>query len=194
MVGGNATIQATEVKNGITSDKFFIIPANFGGVAAASGVGTDDVGDLLTNVQGALENQALTAAESLVKTFAGDADDTDAQTETQAPNFQAAGAVAIDLENNTATAFVAPDAILEDPGSATANTGTLTIDANINDRPAIVASGGVTAQTGMPAKAKRGTSKRPRRRSSPAPSAWPSACIPTPRLPISVPGRPSMPA
>ena len=51
-VGGDALVQANEVKNGFSGTKLFFLPTLFTGVAVNTGVGNDDSGDLLNNMQG----------------------------------------------------------------------------------------------------------------------------------------------
>ena len=65
-VGGNALVQAGEIKNGVAGTKFFFLPTNFAAVTAASGVGTDDKGDLLTDMQGDLTTGLITQVTNLV--------------------------------------------------------------------------------------------------------------------------------
>ncbi len=136
-VGGDTLIQATEVKAGVPGSKFFgVFPTIFAGVVAAAGVGTDDTGDLLINLQGAATTKVIGLVQQLVAKESSSQQQAGQQTQGQAPAFQAAASVAIDMEVNTATASVAPGATLEDAGN-------VVVDANINDRPVVLASSGV---------------------------------------------------
>ncbi|MGA2257028.1 MAG: hypothetical protein ABSG53_20440, partial [Thermoguttaceae bacterium] len=134
-VGGDALVQANEIKNGFSGTKFFFLPTLFTGVAVNIGVGTDDSGDLLNNLQGAtttlLLNQAkmLASANQFPKGV-------DVVNQSQAPVFQAAAGTAIDMENNTATAAIGA-------GDCVHVKGNLTVDANTNDRPGVIASSGI---------------------------------------------------
>ena len=101
-------------------------------------MGNDDSGDLLNNLQSSTFNQlVLSKVKSLVSTEASDK----AKTESKAPAFQAAAAVAIDKEDNTATADIGPGALVR----ATRN---LTVDATLNDRPNVVAQSGLQEPQG----------------------------------------------
>ena len=135
-VGGDALIQSSETKNGFNGTKLFFIPNLFTGVAVNTGVGTDDSGDLLTNLQGATTSTVLGKVGSFVtnllpflKSKSGPA--------TNIPfNAQATAAVAIDAETNIATASIGPGALIRVAGN-------LNLDANTNDRPNVLASSGV---------------------------------------------------
>ena len=136
-VGGDAVIQSSETKNGFNGTKFFFLPSLFTGVAVNTGVGTDDSGDLLTNLQGATTSTVLGQVGSFVtnllpflKSKSGPA--------TNIPfNAQATAAVAIDVETNTASASIGTDALMRVAGN-------LSLDANTNDRPNVLASSGVS--------------------------------------------------
>ncbi len=139
-------MQASEVKNGVAGDKFFFFPTNFAAVTAAAGVGTDDTGDLLTNMQGALTTTVLGQVKSLVSKNSSDQQQAGEKTAGQAPSFQAAGAVSIDVEVNNSTATITPNSVVH-------VTGNLTVDANVNDRPGVLAFSGIS----QPANPKGGT-------------------------------------
>jgi hypothetical protein len=129
---GNTLVQATEVKGNVSNTKFFILPTFFSGVSANTGVGTDDSGDEIVNMQGVATQKLIGLAKNLV----GINSNNTQKTQSQAPGFQAAAAVPIDVENNVATATIGAGAVVHVVGN-------LTVDANMNDRPNVVASSGV---------------------------------------------------
>src|SRR5262249_39399727 len=106
----------------------------FSGVSANTGVGTDDTGDLLTNLQGASTTKLIAKAQNFVQ---GNSNSTQ-QAQSQVPGFQAAAAIAIDEENNSATATIAQGALARAAGN-------LTVDAVVNNRPSVLASSGDNA-------------------------------------------------
>jgi len=130
-VAGDVTVQAYEVKNGITGDTFFgLVPMNYGGVSVVAGVGTDDTGNILSNEQSflfsqlknKLTNSWSSANEDLVNRIAG---------------LSAAAAVAYDDEVNQCTATIGSSAIVT-------ATGNVTVDAAVNDRLGVVAGSSVS--------------------------------------------------
>ena len=142
-VGGDVLVQSSEVKTSVAGSKALIIPTIFSGVSAVSGVGTDDTGDLILNEQGALTTLVLgkvstfvtnksTLAAKVVKLFQSDPGGT--------PSFQAGAAVAVDMEDNTSTATISPNAVVR-------ATGNVTVDGNINDRPDVFSSSSVAQPT-----------------------------------------------
>ena len=142
-VGGDVLVQSSEVKTSVAGSKALIIPTIFSGVSAVSGVGTDDTGDLILNEQGALTTAVLgkvsafvtsksTLAAKVVKLFQSDPGGT--------PTFQAGAAVAVDMEDNTSTATISPNAVVR----AARN---ITVDGNINDRPDVFSSSSVAQPT-----------------------------------------------
>jgi hypothetical protein len=152
-VAGDANILATETTNGVVQPKYFFILSLFSGVGAAAGVGSDDTGDLLLNLQGALTTTLLNKVGSLVSSKANSQQQDGQQSQGQAPSFQAAAAAAVDVELNTATATVGPGAVLEAAGN-------ITVDSNVNDSPGVTAyssisqpsTGNTGSQTSDPTK------------------------------------------
>ncbi|HEV3085369.1 MAG TPA: hypothetical protein VGY66_36785, partial [Gemmataceae bacterium] len=137
-VGGDVTIQANEIKNPVLNSTFFgAIPINVGGVSVAAGVGTDDTGSPFTNQQSDLSSQLWAALKKLVGAQSDKAQASSPQAANQAPSFQAAAAVAVDMEVNTSTASVGANAIVR-------ATGNVTVDANTNDRPGVLAGSGIS--------------------------------------------------
>ena len=135
-VGGDALVQANEVKNGFNGTKFFFLPTLFSGVAVNVGVGTDDSGDLLDNLQGTTTTLLLNQAMMLVS-LSQFPNGVDVVNPSQAPVFQAAAGVAIDMEDNTASAAIGA-------GDVVHVAGNLSVDANTNDRPGVLASSGIS--------------------------------------------------
>jgi hypothetical protein len=86
-VGGDTLVQASEVKNGVNVNLAFIIPVPFSGVNAQAGVGTDDTGDLLTNLQGAATTAALNKVQSFVSSNSNNQQQAGQKTQGQAPSF-----------------------------------------------------------------------------------------------------------
>ena len=145
-VGGTALVQAQEVKNGVMSGLLLgIIPNMLAGVAANSGVGNYDTGMLISNLQGGLPNFFSQLASYLAGPFQYA---TEGFLGTQSPTFsqsaagQVAPSVAVDVEVNLANASLGEGATLRAHGN-------LTVDAQTNDRPNVIASSGIsTPQTG----------------------------------------------
>ena len=132
-VQGNALVQATEAKYGVGTSQFIIIPTLLTGVAVNAGVGTNDTGNLINNAQGVLMTKYISPILTNIKKAIGLYH---APSAAQVPSIQAAAAVALDFETNTATASVGSSAVVDVVGD-------LTVDANTNDRPNVLASSGV---------------------------------------------------
>jgi hypothetical protein len=137
-VSGDVTIQATETKSGVFTAKFFVFPTTFAGVTSAAGVGNNDSGDLLINLQGATTTAVLDKLKTLVTKKSNNQQQPGQQSQGQAPKFEAGAAFSVDVEDNFATARVGPGAILKAGGD-------VTVDAMMNDRPAVVATSDVEA-------------------------------------------------
>ena len=134
VVHGAALIQANEVKEGVGTSQFFIVPTLLTGVAVNAGVGTSDTGNLINNAQGGAMAATVTPLISKISSLLGSQS---APTAAQVPAVQAAASVAIDVETNTATASIGANAALSVLGD-------LTVDANTNDRPNVIASSGIS--------------------------------------------------
>jgi hypothetical protein len=134
--GSNATIQATEVKNGAPATGMYFLTPTFGGVAATTGVGQDDSGDVITVMQGTSTTSLLGKLQSLVNEQLTNQQKSGQQTQGQAPVYKAAGSLAVDMESNTATASIGPTGVVRAVGS-------LVVDANMHDRPSVIASANV---------------------------------------------------
>ena len=109
-------------------------------IAVNTGVGTDDSGDLLNNLQGATTQALINAATQFYQQTVTNTTPPNGPAKGQAPVFQAAAALAIDKEDNTATAGIGA-------GTAVRVSGNLTVDANTNDRPNVIASSGISEPT-----------------------------------------------
>ena len=142
-VGGDVLVQSSEVKTSVAGSKAVIIPTIFSGVTATAGVGTDDTGDLILNLQGALTTTVLgklgafvTSKSTFIASLAKKLESEPGGT----PSFQAAAAVAVDMEDNSSTATISPHAVVR-------ATGNIAVDGNINDRPGVSASSTVAQPT-----------------------------------------------
>ena len=136
-LGGDALVQANEIKNGFLGSKFFFATL-FTGVAVNVGVGTDDTGDLINNMQGPVTQALLSKVASLFNKTQTDNTPQQGPAAGSTPPFQAAAATAIDSETNVATATIGP-------GASVQVAGNLSVDANLNDRPNVIASSGVSS-------------------------------------------------
>ena len=139
--GKDTLVQANEVKNGFSGTKFFFLPTLFTGVAVNTGVGNDDTGDLLLNMQGAATTYVLGQAQKLFGSTASSNSPSSGPAKDSTPSFQAAAAVAIDVEDNAATATIGAN-------NAVKVGGNLIVDANMNNRPNVIASSGIAQPEG----------------------------------------------
>jgi len=131
--GGDARIQANEVKQGTQSSLFYLLPGKYyTGVSVNAGVGNDDLGDLIANMQG----PATTNLISNVTSWVAGQSAAEQQAQPASPTFQLSAATAIDLEYNKASATIGPGAKVQAAGN-------LTVDASINDRPNVLAQSGI---------------------------------------------------
>jgi hypothetical protein len=147
-VGGDATIQAAETKDGVDTTKFFL-PTFFAGVAADAGVNTSTTGDFLTDQQNALVTTLIGKVSNLVKAASDAQQQVGQVTQGETSKFQLAAAVADDYETNNVTARIG-DSTTPTP-AVVKDAGNLTVDARIDDRPVVIAGSNTNGSTNPPA-------------------------------------------
>jgi len=134
-VGGNLDVSAAETKDNVVKNKLGI-PTNFAGVEASSSASQESTGDAISDLQEAFVTTLTTQVKSLLGLKATSAQTAAPSTTNQVNTFSIGAAVAIDDEENNTTARIGDETAMP---AVVEVQGTASVDANVNDRPNVIA-------------------------------------------------------
>ena len=194
-VTGNVNVTAKEATVPLTGNKAYVIPGYLIGVAAGAGVGTNSTGgaldDLGNSVVATLKDSRLGIPIRWVKQKLGLLPNNN--NNPTKPEIQFAGAIAVVVDTNNATARIGDGNTTDATDQATVKAGgSVSVTATISSSPTVSAGSSVDSSEDTPTPAGQAAHRKTPSRASRWRSPW--ACMTTtptptsPATPSSMPG------
>ena len=192
-VTGNVNVTAKETTVPLTGNKAFVVPGYLLGVSALAGVGTNSTGDILDDLGRSAINHGLKRQPGSASPIRWIKEKLGIQPNNNPtkPNIQFAGAVAVVVDTNNATARIGDGNTTDPTDQATVQAGgSVSVTATISSSPSISAGSSVDFSGDKPTSGGNGHRETPS-----TASRWrsPWACItttPTPTSPATPPSTP----
>ncbi len=147
---GDVTVSATQEKLPVPNSKLFVVPNWANGVSAQAGVGENTTGDFLDDQKAQSINVVKTKVLAFINKKRGKVDDKVPEAKDNAPSFQVAAAVAVCVDTNHANARIGDgNADSNNKNGKVQADGSITVFANLNDRPDITASSSTVKNAGV---------------------------------------------